>query len=98
MADPVEQARHGYAEELRFTARVSSPAVVNAFAAVPRERFVGPGPWLCGHRRVPGSSPGKQRGLTLGAIRRSKVVEGRAAAGNRHRPFFDLALNLKIWQ
>jgi protein-L-isoaspartate(D-aspartate) O-methyltransferase len=45
MADPVEQARHGYAEELRFTARVSSPAVVNAFAAVPRERFVGPGPW-----------------------------------------------------
>lgn len=45
MVDPVEQARHGYAEELRFTARVSSPAVVNAFAAVPRERFVGPGPW-----------------------------------------------------
>jgi protein-L-isoaspartate(D-aspartate) O-methyltransferase len=41
----VEQARHWYAEELRFTARVSSPAVVDAFATVPRERFVGPGPW-----------------------------------------------------
>src|ERR1700674_2601284 len=40
-----EQARHRYAEELRFTARVSSPAVVGAFATVPREFFVGPGPW-----------------------------------------------------
>ena len=45
MADAVEQARHGYAEELRFTAKVSSRAVVKAFATVPRERFVGPGPW-----------------------------------------------------
>jgi len=43
--DSVEQARHWYAAELRFTARVSSPAVVDAFATVPRERFVGPGPW-----------------------------------------------------
>jgi protein-L-isoaspartate(D-aspartate) O-methyltransferase len=45
MADTVEQARHRYAEELRFTARLSSPAVVSAFATVPREIFVGPGPW-----------------------------------------------------
>ncbi len=41
----IEQARHSYAEELRFTARVKSSAVVNAFATVPREQFVGPGPW-----------------------------------------------------
>ena len=46
MADSVEQVRRWYAEELRFTARVSSPSVVDAFATVPRERFVGPGPWL----------------------------------------------------
>ena len=39
------EARAWYAEELRFTARVSSAAVIEAFAAVPRERFVGPGPW-----------------------------------------------------
>jgi protein-L-isoaspartate(D-aspartate) O-methyltransferase len=45
MSDLIEQARHRYAEELRFTARVSSPAVVGAFATVPREFFVGPGPW-----------------------------------------------------
>jgi protein-L-isoaspartate(D-aspartate) O-methyltransferase len=38
-------ARRWFAEELRYTGRVQSPAVVDAFAAVPRERFVGPGPW-----------------------------------------------------
>jgi hypothetical protein len=43
--DSVEQARHWYAAVLRFTARVGSPAVVDAFETVPRERFVGPGPW-----------------------------------------------------
>src|SRR2546421_8604453 len=41
----VDQARQSYATELRFTARVRSSAVVNAFATVPREQFVGPGPW-----------------------------------------------------
>jgi protein-L-isoaspartate(D-aspartate) O-methyltransferase len=44
--EPVEQARQWYAEELRFTARVNSSAVVNSFATVPREQFLGPGPWL----------------------------------------------------
>lgn len=39
------EARAWYAEELCFTARVSSAAVIEAFATVPRERFVGPGPW-----------------------------------------------------
>jgi protein-L-isoaspartate(D-aspartate) O-methyltransferase len=43
--EPVEQARQSYAEELRYIARVRSSAVVNAFATVPREQFVGPGPW-----------------------------------------------------
>jgi protein-L-isoaspartate(D-aspartate) O-methyltransferase len=37
--------RHSYAEELRFTAKLRSHAVVEAFATVPRERFFGPGPW-----------------------------------------------------
>src|SRR3954469_19233795 len=43
--DGVVAARRRFAEELRHTARVRSPAVVRAFAAVPRERFGGPGPW-----------------------------------------------------
>ena len=45
MGNPLEEARRSYAEELRSTARVTEPAVVEAFAAVPRERFVGSGPW-----------------------------------------------------
>jgi protein-L-isoaspartate(D-aspartate) O-methyltransferase len=43
--DPVAAARHGYAEELRCTAPIRNAAVVNAFATVPREQFLGPGPW-----------------------------------------------------
>ena len=41
----VEQARQCYAEELRFTAHIRSTPLVDAFAAVPREHFLGPGPW-----------------------------------------------------
>ena len=45
LTDPIEAARRSYAEELRFTAHIRSRAVFTAFAAVPRERFVGAGPW-----------------------------------------------------
>lgn len=45
MCDAVAVARGAYAEELRFTVRLRSSAVVEALATVPRERFVGPGPW-----------------------------------------------------
>jgi protein-L-isoaspartate(D-aspartate) O-methyltransferase len=41
----IAEARAWFAEELRHVARVRSQAVVAAFAAVPREHFVGPGPW-----------------------------------------------------
>src|SRR5262249_37440387 len=45
MTEDIAGARRAYAEELRFGARVRSPALVAAFASVPRERFLGPGPW-----------------------------------------------------
>ena len=45
MDGAIRAARQAFAEELRHTARVSSDAVVAAFATVPRERFCGPGPW-----------------------------------------------------
>ncbi len=45
MVGSTEQARHWYAEELSFTAKVGSRAVIDAFATVPRELFFGPGPW-----------------------------------------------------
>jgi protein-L-isoaspartate(D-aspartate) O-methyltransferase len=45
MTESLEAARNFYAEDLRFTTRMTSPALFTAFATVPRERFVGPGPW-----------------------------------------------------
>ena len=43
--EDIGRARRWFAEELRHTAHVRSPAVVEAFATVPREHFAGPGPW-----------------------------------------------------
>ena len=44
--------RQFYAEELRAVVNLQSEAVVRAFAKVPREHFLGPGPW---HVFSPGS-------------------------------------------
>ena len=41
----LEECRRFFAEEIRFTAPVQSPALVEAFERVPREQFLGPGPW-----------------------------------------------------
>jgi len=41
----LEQARRWYAEELRLRSHVNDDRIVAAFATVPRERFVEPGPW-----------------------------------------------------
>jgi protein-L-isoaspartate(D-aspartate) O-methyltransferase len=41
----VAAARRRYAEELRARAQLRSEALVQAFTKVPRERFLGPGPW-----------------------------------------------------
>lgn len=44
--EQIRAARCFYAEDLRFKTRMTSPALFEAYASVPRERFVGPGPWL----------------------------------------------------
>lgn len=41
----IDDTRQFFAEEVRFAAPLRSQAVVDAFARVPRERFVGSGPW-----------------------------------------------------
>jgi protein-L-isoaspartate(D-aspartate) O-methyltransferase len=41
----LDEIRHYYAEELRAVANLQSEALVQAFAKVPREHFLGPGPW-----------------------------------------------------
>ncbi len=41
----IEECRAFYAQEVRFAASLSTPGLVEAFAKVPREKFLGPGPW-----------------------------------------------------
>ena len=48
-APSLDEARRHFAEELRVVSHIGSEPVVEAFAAVPRERFAGPGPWRVLH-------------------------------------------------
>ncbi len=45
MSDTLELQRRFFAEEIEAVACLRTPALVDALAAVPRERFLGPGPW-----------------------------------------------------
>jgi protein-L-isoaspartate(D-aspartate) O-methyltransferase len=44
----LEDCRAFYAQEIRFAANLTTPGLVEAFARVPREKFLGPPPWLIG--------------------------------------------------
>ena len=44
----LDQARRAFAEELEAVAHLESPELVDAFARVPREAFLGAGPWQIG--------------------------------------------------
>jgi len=48
----LDECRRFYANEVRFAAGINSLALVEAFARVPRERFLGPGPWELGSPNV----------------------------------------------
>ncbi len=45
----LDEVRRHFAEELRVVSHLGSERLVEAFAAVPRERFAGPGPWRLLH-------------------------------------------------
>lgn len=48
----LDECRSFYAEEIHFAANIRSRALLDAFARVPRERFLGSGPW-----RIPAPNP-----------------------------------------
>jgi protein-L-isoaspartate(D-aspartate) O-methyltransferase len=50
MKGDIERARRWFAEDLRVAAGIKTDSIVNAFARVPREKFVGPAPWRMGTR------------------------------------------------
>jgi protein-L-isoaspartate(D-aspartate) O-methyltransferase len=42
---PLDMVRRFYSEEVRLAAQVTSPRLIEAFSRVPRENYLGPGPW-----------------------------------------------------
>jgi protein-L-isoaspartate(D-aspartate) O-methyltransferase len=60
-----ESRRRFFAEEIEALANLETPSLIDALAAVPRERFLRPGPWLVrgeaditgGPRRTPDADP-----------------------------------------
>jgi protein-L-isoaspartate(D-aspartate) O-methyltransferase len=52
----IEECRRFYAEEIHFAAGLQSPSLVEAFASVPREKYLGPGPWEIGSPEARGMS------------------------------------------
>jgi protein-L-isoaspartate(D-aspartate) O-methyltransferase len=48
----IDDYRRFYADEIRFVANLNSPSLVEGFARVPREKFIGPGPWQVGSAEV----------------------------------------------
>lgn len=44
----IEECRSFYAQEVKLAAGVTTPGLVEAYARVPREEFLGPGPWQIG--------------------------------------------------
>ena len=48
----IEEARRYYAQEVRLAGHLQRPEVVQAFATVPREVFLGPPPWTLASERA----------------------------------------------
>src|SRR5512133_3154780 len=45
MSDDLALRRRFFAEEIEMVAHLRAPGLVDALARVPREQFLGPGPW-----------------------------------------------------
>jgi protein-L-isoaspartate(D-aspartate) O-methyltransferase len=56
----LDDCRRFYADEVRLSANILSPALVEAFAHVPREKYLGPPPWQIGSA--------EQRALSLAGL------------------------------
>jgi protein-L-isoaspartate(D-aspartate) O-methyltransferase len=84
------QARRAYAEELRHVAHLDDERVVAAFASVPRERFVGPGPWHLldmseGYWQTPDSDPRRlYHNVLVALVPEKKLNTGEPSLWARH--------------
>jgi protein-L-isoaspartate(D-aspartate) O-methyltransferase len=62
----LEDCRAFYAQEIRFAATVVTPGLVEAYARVAREKFLGPAPWQI--------SSAEARALSIAGLRESSYV------------------------
>jgi protein-L-isoaspartate(D-aspartate) O-methyltransferase len=99
MSTDLERARVDFAERLRQAVGLRSAALVRAFGTVPREHFVGPGPWkilvppdLLAYRDTPGNDPRYLYDNVLVALDASRRLNnGEPAALARWLDTLDLA-------
>jgi len=86
----LDEARRWFAEELSAICHLHDERVVRAFATVPRERFVGPGPWRIrhfadGYWTTPDSDPRRLYHNVLVALDESRGLNtGEPALWARH--------------
>ena len=88
--------RRAFGDRLAAECGVSSPRVIAAFSAVPREEFLGPGPWLTladesGYRSTPDADPRRLYADVAVAIDAARVLNN-GAPGFLARLFDALAL------
>jgi protein-L-isoaspartate(D-aspartate) O-methyltransferase len=99
MSTDLEHTRIEFAESLRQTVGLRSAALVRAFGMVPREHFIGPGPWkilvppnLLAYRDTPDADPRYLYANVLVAIDASRRLNnGEPAALARWLDTLDLA-------
>jgi protein-L-isoaspartate(D-aspartate) O-methyltransferase len=60
----IEECRRFYAQEIRFVANLNSPALIEAYARVPREEYLGAPPWQIASPEVRAMSPAGKGGTT----------------------------------
>lgn len=100
MSAELDTARAHFAERIAALAEVRSPALVRAFATVPREAFVGPGPWKilrlasppAGYETTPDADPRRIYDNVLVALDPARHLNnGEPAALARSLDSLDLA-------
>ena len=84
--------RRFFAEEIEAVCKLRSPRLVEAFAAVPRETFLGPGPWTVmadGDFLMPGKGPLQARTRTTPDADPSRVYHNITVALDPSRTLFN---------
>jgi len=88
----LDRRRRYFAEELEAVCRLRSPRLVEAFARVPRERFLAPGPWTVmadGDFLLPGATPGALRTRTTPDADPARVYHNITVAIDPSRTLFN---------